>query len=402
MSFEIVAYRETKKIQMRKREKMCLHIYQYMIHPEFGFMHARIQTWFPFSIQICINGREWLGRQMDRKRMDYERLDNCYSWIKNLSKAQDLMMQQLRTNWPRILNPIAQALNPLHHQIFKRIPLQYYWCTSQTEWATDVMFKNSTALAGIYSAIVPHALATFSSPDVMRFLGRKLMPQYRGEVITDYKKRAEGIRIKHRAGTNSIKIYDKFNIVLRVETTINNPRDFRVYRPLENHPDKIFAWQALRQGIADLHRRVEISQNSNERYLDALADIDPSLPFGKLIEQISSPVIDNGRRFRAIRTSDPADLALFKAVTDARFNINGFRNRDLQQILFSTSPTSEKEKRSRTSRVSRLIRLLRAHRLVKRVQHTYRYLLTERGSQTLRSILSINNITLDQLKRLVA
>ena len=401
-TYEVVAYRETKKIQMRTRHRMCLHIYHYMIHPIFGFINARIQTWFPFNIQICINGREWLSRQMDRYRMQYQRLDNCFSWIKNLPKAQELMNQQLETNWPQILNPIVQTLNPLHNQIFKRIPMQYYWCTSQTEWATDVMFKDRSALAQIYSAIIPHALTTFSSPDVMRFLGRKLMPKYRGEVITDYKKRAEGVRIKHRAGTNSVKIYDKFNIVLRVETTINNPRDFRVFRPLENHPDKILAWQKLRQGVADLHRRAEISQASNERYLDSLADIDPTLSLGKLIEKISYPVIDNGKRFRALRASDPADLALFKAVTDGRFIINGFRNRDLQSMLFLKPPASEKEKRQRTGKVSRLIRLLRAHHLVKRVSSTYRYLLTQRGAEILRSILSMTHITLAQLKQLAA
>jgi hypothetical protein len=401
-TYEVVAYRETKKIQMRTRHRMCLHIYHYLIHPFFGFMNARIQTWFPFNIQICINGREWLSRQMDRYKIQYHRLDNCFSWIKNLPKAQDLMDQQLKTNWPQMLKPIVHTLNPLHNQIFKRIPLEYYWSTSQTEWATDVMFKNRSSLAPIYSAIIPHALSSFSSPDVMKFLGRKLMPTYRGEVITDYKKRAEGVRIKHRVGTNSVKIYDKFNIVLRVETTINNPRAFRVFRPLESHPDKMLTWQKLRQGVADLHRRAEISQASNERYLDSLADIDPTLSLGKLIEKISNPVIDNGKRFRALRASDPADLALFKAVTDGRFIINGFRNRDLQSMLFPKPPASEKEKRQRTGKVSRLIRLLSAHHLVKRVSSTYRYLLTQRGAEILRSILSMTHITLAQLKQLAA
>jgi hypothetical protein len=402
MSFEVTRFRETKKIQMRSREKMCLHIYQYLIHPVFGFMNARIQTWFPFTIQLCINGREWLSRQMDRRRMKYQRLDNCFPWIEDVSKAQQLMNQQLQTNWPAIMNPIARMLNPLHKQIFRKIPLEYYWTTSQTEWATDVMFKNANDLHPLFSAIVPHAISTFSSPDVLRFLGRKLMPKYRGEVISDYKKRLEGVRIKHRAGVNSVKAYDKFQRILRVETTINNPRDFRVFRPLENHPEKTLAWQKLRQGIADLHRRAEISQASNQRYLDALADIDSSTPFGQLLQQISSPVFDHAKRFRALRTSDLQDLALFKTVADGRFTINGFRNRDLQTILFSTPTSSDKEKRQRAARVSRLIRLLRAHHLVKRVPHTYRYLLTPRGNQIIRAIISMTTITLEQIKRACA
>jgi hypothetical protein len=252
---------------------MCLHIYHYLIHPLFGFMNVRLQTWLPLRIQICINGREWLARQMDRANIQYRRLDNCFPWISDLDKAQRLMNRQLKTNWPTLLNRMVKMVNPLHPQIFKKIPLEYYWSTVQTEWATDIMFKNRSDLGQVFSAVVPHALSSFSSPDVIRFLGKKLHGNFQGKVMTDYKERVEGIRIKHRMGSNSVKIYDKFQIVLRVETTINNPRDFRVFRPIETDPKRNLAWQALRQGIADLHRRVQISQAANERYLDALAEI---------------------------------------------------------------------------------------------------------------------------------
>lgn len=401
-SFQVVRNPETKKIQLRGRERKCLHIYHYLIHPVFGLMNVRFQTWFPLSIQICINGREWLARQMDRTQIEYRRLDNCFPWISDVAKAQELMNKQIQTNWPWVLDPIVKTVNPLHPEIFKKVPLIYYWSTPQSEWATDIMFKTRSDLANIYSAILPHAMTSFSSPDIMRFLGRKLHGNFQGQIMTDYKERVEGIRIKHRVGNNSVKIYDKFQIVLRVETTINNPRDFRVFRPLENHPEKKLAWQALRQGIADLHRRTQISQASNERYLDALAQIDSAMPMGQLIEQISSPVRVDGKRFRALRPSDPEEIALFKAVTDGRFAINGFRNRDIQQLLFKRPAESEKEQRSRSNRISRLIRLLRAHHLVRRVPHTYRYLLTTRGAEILTAILSMRIITLQQLKRVIA
>lgn len=402
LSFEVIRNRDTKKIQIQARERMSLHLYHYLIHPIFGFMNARIQTVFPFTIQLCINGREWLSRQMDQRKMDYERLDNCFRWIEDVQKAQKLMNEQLQINWPSTLDALVETLNPLHNRIFRKIPLQYYWSTSQTEWATDVMFRNKEDLAQLYSAIVPHAIHSFSSPDVMRFLGRKLTQNYQGEVISDYKKRLEGIRVKHRAGTNSVKVYDKFQIVLRVETTINNPRDFQVFRPLENNPDKVLAWQRLRQGIADLHRRAQVSQACNSRYLDALAEIDTSTPLGQLLEQISSRITYNGKPFRGLRPSDPDDLLLFKAVNDGRFFINGFRNRDLQSSFYQQTSSSEKEKRRRSARVSRLIRLLRAHRLVKRVPHTYRYLLTPKGTEIITAILSMRKISLDQLKRAIA
>lgn len=401
-SFTVTRDRESKKIKMRSQERMCLHVYQYSIHPVFGFMNGRIQTWFPFSIQLCLNGREWLSRQMDQAGIKYRRLDNCFPWIDDVPKAQQLMNEQLKTNWTCALTSIARTLNPIHNEIFRTIPMDYYWSTPETEWATDIMFKSAGDLAPVYSAIIPHAITSFSSPDVMRFLGRKLTANYQGQVVSDYKKRAEGTRIRHQAGMNSVKAYDKFGIVLRVESTFYNPRDFRVFRPQESHPEKKLAWQRLRQGVADLHRRTEISQACNERYLDALAQIDTSTPVGVLLENISQPTTYNGKRVRALRPYDPDDLRLFRTVTDGKFSINGFRNRDLQSLLYEKPPASDKEKKRRSSKVSRLIRILRAHHLVKKVPHTYRYVLTAKGSEILLAILSLQSISLDRFKRLTA
>ncbi|MCI0441975.1 hypothetical protein L0152_02020, partial [bacterium] len=128
-SFQVVRNPETKKIQLRGRERKCLHIYHYLIHPVFGLMNVRFQTWFPLSIQICINGREWLARQMDRTQIEYRRLDNCFPWISDVAKAQELMNKQIQTNWPWVLDPIVKTVNPLHPEIFKKVPLIYYWST---------------------------------------------------------------------------------------------------------------------------------------------------------------------------------------------------------------------------------------------------------------------------------
>jgi hypothetical protein len=78
-----------------RRERPCGVVYQYQIHPEMGWMYARMQTWFPFNIQVGVNGREWLARQMDRERLKYRQQGNCFVWIENYSLAQKLMNQQL-------------------------------------------------------------------------------------------------------------------------------------------------------------------------------------------------------------------------------------------------------------------------------------------------------------------
>ena len=232
-SYRVVPNSETKRLELRFEQRRCLHLYRYMIHPVFGFMHVRLQTWFPFQIQVCINGREWLARQMDHEGLAYIRRENCFTRIENIERAQALFERQLQAAWPSLLNGLAKEIHPLHPQIFKAFPQQYYGTVCQSEYATDVMFKSRAELARLYPALVQHGITTFASPDVMRFLGRrvpksgKVDGRFEGEVVRAVKERAEGVRLIHRVNRNSIKLYDKQAQVLRVETTVNNPADFK-------------------------------------------------------------------------------------------------------------------------------------------------------------------------------
>ena len=408
-SFEIYRNREMKKLELQHRFRKCLHIYHYFLDPQFGFMSARIQTWFPMSIQVCINGREWLARQMDAQGIGYQQRDNCFTWIEDLSRAQELMDRLLRSSWPVILNKIARQLNPIHHELFDQFPAMYYWSVYQSEWATDIMFTSPERLAQIYPQLLRHAITTFQSPDVMRFLGRKVPPQgkvphaFLGEVRSHLKERPEGIRIKHWVGVNHIKLYDKQGSDLRVETTINNPHDFKVFRLKEGDPNADLDWRPLRKGVPDLYRRAEVSQAANNRYLNALASANDTEPLGKFTETLCRPTTWKDKRVRAINVYAPDDLALLKATSRGEFNINGFRNRDLRNILYSQDPEiTAKQKRCQSAAVTRKIRLLRAHGLIKKVAKTNRYLLTAHGSKAITALLASLNASSDlQIKSAV-
>ena len=244
LSYDIVRDRRSRRLRLLPRHRKCLYLYHYQIHPLFGFMHARIQTWFPFAIQVCLSGREWLARTMDAAGSAYVRRDNCFTWLQDPAQAQRLMDRQVRAAWPDLLNGIARSLNPRHTAMFQAFPVDYYWSTYQSEWATDILFRDRASLARLYPRLVQHGLTTFLSPDVMRFLGRNippsgnLPPRLQAEVVSDVKRRPEGVRIKHRLGANSIKMYDNIKpcpraldpgegSVLRVETTINDAAGFK-------------------------------------------------------------------------------------------------------------------------------------------------------------------------------
>jgi hypothetical protein len=408
VSFDIHRNRETKRLELVTRYRKCLHVYHYSIHPLLGFMNARIQTWFPFNIQVCINGREWLSRQMDEKEIAYQRRDNCFTWIQDTEKAQDLMDNQLHTSWPSLLKDIARTLNPVHDEIFKEFPAEYYWSAYQSEWATDIMFRSSEDLERLYPSLVYHAVATFSSPDVLRFLGRKIPPEgiippaFAGEVVSDLKHRPEGIRVKHRVKSNSIKMYDKQGSILRIETTINDPSDFKVYRRKEADNDGPLSWLPLRKGIADLHRRAQVSQSSNNRYIGALSSAESTTPLKNWTDELCKPVTWNGKRVRALNPYSPEDACLLEAISRGEFNLNGFRNRDLRNLLFSNKATSDSDKRRQSAIITRKIRLLRAHGLVAKVQKTHRYTLTDKGRIAVTALLTARNADTASLTKMAA
>jgi hypothetical protein len=399
--FDIYRNRATKHLELVTRLGRCLHSYHYAIDPSFGLMNARIQTWLPFNIQVCLNGREWLARDMDREGIRYRRWDNCFPWLENVERAQLLMDEQLRTEWPQILDRIALRLNPAHPEIFGEGPLGYYWSSYQSEWASDVMFRSPAVLAEIYPPLVLHAITSFSSPDVMRFLGHRVRNDFSGEIVSDFKDRVEGTRIKHRLRGNSVKGYDKLSI-FRVETTINDPSDFRVYRPKEGGPEDDCAWRRMRKGVADLHRRAQVSQACNERYLDSFSAVDTSERLGRIVHDVCQPTIWKGKRARALRPWTDGDAALLAAVARGEFNLRGFRNRELLALVGGQLSSDPLARRRASAKVTRRIRLLRAHGLVRKLGSSHRYVLTSKGHDIVPAILTAQRVSLQQLQRAAA
>ena len=269
------------------------------------------------------------------------------------------------------------------------------------------MFQKPSSLTAHYPLLVAHGMRSFASTDVMRFLGRcvpvsgKVPARFKGEVVSDLRQRPEGIRLKHRLNGNSLKMYDKQGSVLRVETTINKPEEFRVWRSAEGDPTGQKSWRPLRWGIADLHRRCHVSLGANLRYIEALGQISGKDPIGPWIEQISRPIQHQGRRYRALNPWSSHDLALLQALRGGEFAINGLRNRDLRILLYGGT-TCAKEQRRLSARISRKLALLRAHGLLRKVPTTHRYLVTDKGRRVITALLNLYHADLDQLNKLAA
>jgi hypothetical protein len=387
-SFEVVS-NGSGFLQLRSGPRKCLHYYHYFLDPDFGLMHARVQSWLPFTIHVCLNGRDWLARQMDRAGIRYVQRDNCFVEIDNFARAQRLLDKQVVYDWSTRLGRLARVVQPAHAELFGNQPIDYYWSVDESEWATDLLFHKSADLARLYPRLVRHGIETLSCRDVLRYLGRK-QPEHcpTADVVGDYQLRPEGMRIKHRLNGNAIKMYDKQQSVLRVETIINNPEDFKVYRPAEGNEDGPKEWRKLRKGVADLPRRAQISQAANERYLDGLAALEEPTPLGQLAGNVCRPVRWRQQRVRALNPFAEADARLLEAVNRGEFAINGFRNRDLRPLLFGAKLVPLAQRKRQSGAVTRQLRLLRAHGLIHKVAHTHRYTLSDKGRLVITALLA--------------
>ena len=377
------------KLVLKSTSTKCLHYYLYYLDKEFGFMFVKIQTWFPFNIQIYINGREFMKSIFNKNDISFQCYDNSFTDISDVAKAQELADNFDSAKLCRRLDHFARIINPFLDTVEKEFGRGYFWCVNQCEYATDIMFKNREDLEDIYPSLVDHAFSSLLCTDIFSFLGRKLSPQFQGEAVSDFKKRPIGYRVKFKLNSDSIKMYDKYS-VLRIEVTINNPREFKVFGTVHhNDGTESQQWKPMGKSIQNLYRYAEVSKAANQRFLDAMVDIIPVKSTIDKIDKVSSSKTVGGKRVTAFNLWNPETVSLMEIICDGRFLIKGFRNKDIASSLFPKIEDSHK----RSSKTSRLLRKLRDHGLIKKVPKSRRYHVTSNGRQIMGSLLDIRQRT---------
>jgi hypothetical protein len=375
--------------QMKKDFRRCLVLYVYLLHATLGLIHVKLETWFPLSIQVYVNGHDWLARKLDAVGIGYQQVDNAFVSLDDPVAAQKCADRFVKQNWPVLLGELAQKFNPLFADVLAG--KEYYWVVNQAEYATDVMFRDRVALASLYPRLVEHATTCLGAEDVLGFLGRKLHPSFLGEVQTQSGRRVPGTRVKHVMKANRLKMYDKVGRVLRIETVINDPGEFRVRRLRVRDGKQEMAWQPLLKGVAWLWRYAEVSRAANGRYLEALAVVDDWQKTRETLDQATRPASFGKQRKRALQPLSPKDQALFLAVLRGENRVQGFRNKDVAKELYRTEASDSAERRRRSGRVTRLIQLLRAHGLVAKVPRARRYRVTAKGEALMSAAIYVKH-----------
>lgn len=377
----------------------CLHYYHYYLDRPYGLRYTRLQSWFPFTMHVGLNGRDWLAQQMNALGLRYTKQDNCFTWVEDWKAAQRLLDEQLATPWSSLLDGWAAQSHPWK---FLPEPVPYYWAAQEAEYATDIVFATPEDLQRLYPRFVHHACQAMRGTDVLRYMGYRVRQDgcprldMAGEVLTTVKKLLEGTCVKHHYLENLLKMYDKAWQVLRLENLLMNVRDFKVFRTREGDTDGPQEYLRLRKGVADMHRRAEVGSKINDRYAEALATVEDKTPLGDLTKDLGEPAEWKGRKVRALNPLAMEDVKLLEAVNRGEFAINGLRNRDLRVLLYGEAATPAEQKRQ-SGKVTRLLRLLRAHRVIQKVPKAHRYQITPKGRTQLTALLAARGASSEAL-----
>jgi len=382
----------SQKLEVTSRPTKCKHYYFYYNDEEFGWMFLKIQTWFPYNVQIYINGREYVSRLLSKNDIPYEMYNNSFSYIGDFSKAQELADGILDKKMSDSFDGMVKKINCLLPTVSEVFNHSYYWCVDQCEFATDINFINREELSIFYKTLVETSFFTFSSNDIYSFFGRnveKISRFTKGEIVSDLRHRYQGYRIKFKINNNQVKMYDKGNN-LRIEVTINNPKDFKILKTTETVIEgKIVEtkkWVPMGKSIANLYRYIEISRAITKRYMEALPEIDFNKTPVNEVQTVSVSKELNGKKYSGLNLLSKETISLFRAIASGDFIINGFDNKSIRARVFENSSNPKM-----INKTTRIFSRLKAHGIIKKVPRKNRYYLTSRGRGITDAILLFVN-----------
>lgn len=356
----------THQTTLRYDSGKCLHYYFYFMDEVVGLCYLRVPTWCPFRLQFYCNGHSWLARQLKKDGIDFLAGDNAFLRIADFQRAQELADELKPDMLHHLLDQYAQLCCPVL-EVFGQ---KYHWSLMQVEYSTDLVFRSETILEPLYEQISREVVLAVKAPQVMTFLGKKITPQVAQEIESRLSTRIEGMCIKHRVGPASVKIYDKFKRILRIETTINDVSFFNHHRKVEHRNGTTTRELAsLKKSIYSLIDLREILLACNQRYLEFLSAQEDHSDGARKLKRLTEPSKKDGVQPKGVNFFNENERTLLQALQQGQTNIRGVRRADLKPLLPKMS----------ASAITRQLRRLRQLGIIKRVTKTYRYYLTKIG-----------------------
>ncbi len=339
---------------------MVNHYYFYAVDRDFGPFFLKFCSYFPYNAKLCLNGHEYLKRQLTQRGIAYEALDNGI-W----SCATPAVVQRLADGLS------AAKIEALLHKWFGRLPhpfgardrragYRYHCSILQSEFSLTQALDQPVMGRMFFEDVIRENLDLGRPDHVQVIFGRRVSTRtpgrFRTRVITEGVIPSLHIDYKH----SRVKQYHKDGRALRTETTINDPGALDI-----------------RKGLSHLSALRKVGFQANRRLLD-VQRISHDCAIGEAVfAGVSRPVAVDGQRVAALRWADPVVQALFGTLIGFRLVPDGWRQRDLRAplaALLGVPPETVS-----AGRMTYQLRRLRLHGLIERVLGTHRYQVTARG-----------------------
>ena len=285
--------------------------------------------------------------------------------------------------------------------------LSYYWTMWQSEWATDLIFSSPSELNLLMDSLLRHAHMTGTSMRVLRYLDRPITlagkphARMKDDVLTRVMDFNDGIRVRHWVDKNSVKVYNEQN-VLRIETTINDPGKFKVFRNKQGeNSDEAKSRLPLRKGVMDIPLRAKVSQEINNRFMDNLSSLQDDSPVHEMIDEISSRRVQNNLKFRSLDITGK-DREMLRLICSQEYRIAGLTNKMLRKKMAEQGIIGDKTDKQLSSKISRYFRLLRVHGIIKKLPRQNRYQLTVKGLKLTNILNAFLAASTEKLMKLAA
>ncbi len=387
--FDIQGNKATNKIELKARPRKCLHIYYYFIDEDYGLCYFRVQTYFPFKVKIYYNGHEKLALDMRKNMIKYIKSDNCFNWIEDILKAQELSDEIIVSKFHSKLDNWAKEYVPILNQLSKIWPIQYHWSIKQIEYSADILFNSEERLTILYHQLLSYCNNTIVPEDIMSFLGKRFSGKQSGRIQTSCKRTYNGYRIKHSCGALSIKMYNKAGNVLRIELTVNDISLLKVNRKVHHKNGSVTKEPAaMKKSIYSLIDIVRFGKADINRYLDFLSKMDDNSRAISELSGFTTKRTENNRNYKGFNPLNENELHIFQVLLNGALIAGGFKSKHLKQYL-----SQYFKEQWTTSKISRLLKRLIVFNLIKRVRHSYKYFLTETGRIIITMFCKLKNLT---------
>jgi len=373
--------KNTGKTYLVNDQTKCLHYYFYFIDRMLGLCFIKVPTIAPFKTTLYFNGHALLETKLKKRNIEYEKKDNAFTCISDFCEAQKLSDNIKVEDIHSAFDVFSARYCPLPEDW----ALHWNYTIGQVEYSMDIVFKNSETLEPVYENIIKTAMHTVTPEDIASFLGKRFSVLYEGEAGSRYNKRILGTRIKHQMGEISVKIYDKFGSVLRIEVTSNDVSKLQTFREVIKRDGTIETKMAsVKKSIYSLFALTQIFKNTTRRYLEFVSSFDDPSEGLKKLDKVVEPVRENNRNYKGFNFFSKDDEKILVVISDGKFTLKGITNKELRTMLPEKSP----------GQLSRILKRLRLHGLIKKVGKTYKYYLSVLGRQVILAGLKFKNMSL--------